>query len=326
MWPAAVLDALRQQAMAWAIWEQRHRQILEEALEALEACNVHPLVFKGSALAYSVYPEPYLRPRADTDLLIAADDRHHAALALESLGFARSGTVDCEYISYESGFTRREVGLTQMIDLHWRIHYSQLQAHRFPYETLRNQARPLPRLSRHAMGASPVHAVLLNCVHRSNDMRLPQWSEGHALFGTDRLIWIYDIHLLLEQMTPGELEDLARAALATGVRILVREPIRLAVHHFGTRIPESLEMALDAPGESDAVTRYQGQSAFRQRWADFSAVKGAGAKADFLLEHLTPPPAYMRDRYPGSEKTPVMLLRARRLLEGLRRWRSLART
>ena len=325
-WPPAALAALRQQAMAWALWEEHHRHMLEAALEALASRNVRPVVFKGSALAYSVYPEPYLRPRADTDLLIAAKDRWQAAAALESLGFARSGTVDCEYISYESGFTRREAGLTQMIDLHWRIHYSQMQAHRFPYQTLRDQARPLPRLSRNAMGASPVHAVLLNCVHRANDMRVPQWSGGQASFGADRLIWIYDVHLLVEQMTPRELEDLARTALAAGVRTLVKDPIALAVRHFNTRLPDSLLRSLDAPGESDSVARYQSQSALRQRWADFSAVDGVGAKAAYLLEHIVPPPAYMRDRYPGCDQTPMARLRARRLLEGLRRWRSLAKT
>lgn len=319
-WPDAVLDFLHRHAMAWAVWEPQHRQMLEQALDALASHDIRPVIFKGSSLAYSVYAQPYLRPRADTDLLIAADDRHRAAQALEALGFARSGSVDCEYISYEAGFTRREAGLTQMIDLHWRIHYSQLQARRFPYAMLRSDARPLPRLSSRAIGASPVHAVLLNCVHRANDMRDPQWSEGQARFGSDRLIWIHDIHLLLEQMTPGELEELARLALATGVRSLVRDPVGLAVRLFHTRVPDSLATALNSGDGSDSVARYQMQSALRQRWSDFSAVRGARAKAGYLREHLAPPPDYMRDRYPGSGTTPVALLRTRRLLDGLRRW------
>ena len=319
-WPPAVLASLRQAAMAWALWEERHRHIVGQAVEALAAQGVRPVLFKGTALAYTVYSDAYMRPRADTDLLVASSERHRAAQVLESLGFVQCGTLDCEYVGYEASFVRQEAGLTHMLDLHWRIHYSQVQATRFPYEDLRRDAIPLTRLSPLALGASPVHALLLTCIHRANDLRVPQWSQDQARFGSDRLLWIHDIHLLLRSMSADELRALAHAATTTGTRSVCSEPIQLAIRQFGSPVPESLMAALADAKQPDTVAEYQRQSATRQRWGDLRAVRGAKAKAAFLIEHLAPPPAYMRERYPGARMAPVQLLRVRRLLDGLRKW------
>ena len=45
---------------------------LVRVLESLAQSGIAPLLLKGAALAYSLYPSPALRPRADTDLLIRA--------------------------------------------------------------------------------------------------------------------------------------------------------------------------------------------------------------------------------------------------------------
>ena len=42
---------------------------------ALDARGVRALLVKGAALAYGLYPEPCLRPRVDTDILVLGDDR-----------------------------------------------------------------------------------------------------------------------------------------------------------------------------------------------------------------------------------------------------------
>ena len=44
---------------------------LVRVLEALARAEVATLLLKGTALAYSLYPAPTLRPRADTDVLIS---------------------------------------------------------------------------------------------------------------------------------------------------------------------------------------------------------------------------------------------------------------
>ena len=48
------------------------------------------LVFKGTALAYTCYPEPSLRPRLDTDLLIRRADREDGVAGVSSVWDARA--------------------------------------------------------------------------------------------------------------------------------------------------------------------------------------------------------------------------------------------
>jgi hypothetical protein len=319
-WPAPVTDFIRRETMGWSMWELQHRQALVGALEALAAQDIEPLLFKGTALAYGAYAEPYTRLRADSDLLVEPHQRKRAARALESVGFDRKGSVSGEYVSYEASFTRQVSGFVHQLDLHWRIHYSQFQSTRLSYAFLREQARPLPRLSLHALAPSPAHAVLLNCVHRANDLNVPQWQSDQPVFAAQRLVSRYDLHLLLEGMTPGELDDLISTAHRLGVASICREPILAAVANFGTRAPESFVEAWRVDSAPDSFAEYHAASAPAQRWSDFVSIRGVWAKAAFLGEHIAPPADYMQERFPDLQGR-RWWLRGRRLLHGLRRWR-----
>src|SRR6187402_1512724 len=56
-----------------AVEALRHRET-RRVLMALSEAGVPTLVLKGAALAYTHYPAPYLRARADTDLLVRPAD------------------------------------------------------------------------------------------------------------------------------------------------------------------------------------------------------------------------------------------------------------
>src|SRR5437867_349211 len=72
-WPVALRQELRQRAVRQAMWELRHQQVLARMLAALAAIDVQPVLFKGTALAYSLYSNPVLRARGDTDLIVAPE-------------------------------------------------------------------------------------------------------------------------------------------------------------------------------------------------------------------------------------------------------------
>jgi len=63
---------------------------------ALGAAGVRVVLFKGAALAYTHYPAPHLRVRADTDLLVTAEDHYIegglGSAVAEVLAEAGSGT------------------------------------------------------------------------------------------------------------------------------------------------------------------------------------------------------------------------------------------
>ncbi len=75
---------------------------LGETLSALAAAGVAAAPIKGSALAWSVYPEASLRPMADFDLLVPAGEADRAAEALASIGY-RPATDDPALLAFFQG-------------------------------------------------------------------------------------------------------------------------------------------------------------------------------------------------------------------------------
>ncbi|MFI5208200.1 MAG: nucleotidyltransferase family protein, partial [Gemmatimonadales bacterium] len=64
----------------------RGREITR-VLGALQARGIESILLKGTALAYSVYVAPALRPREDTDLLIRAGDAEAVRRVMKNLGY-----------------------------------------------------------------------------------------------------------------------------------------------------------------------------------------------------------------------------------------------
>ena len=69
-WPQDLLQALQRGTISGVMWELRHQQVVVEMLAALARIGIEPVLFKGTALAYSLYPDPALRTRGDTDFFV----------------------------------------------------------------------------------------------------------------------------------------------------------------------------------------------------------------------------------------------------------------
>ncbi|MBI3176187.1 MAG: nucleotidyltransferase family protein [Chloroflexi bacterium] len=67
---------------------QIHAQVLLEIVDLLKTADIHPLVLKGLGLAYSLYPDPALRPISDLDLLLQRDEIRPALDLLHTAGFS----------------------------------------------------------------------------------------------------------------------------------------------------------------------------------------------------------------------------------------------
>ena len=65
-WPSTLLDDVREQAIAQAMWEMRHKVILAELLAEFRKAGITALLLKGTALAYDLYPSPAMRSRGDS--------------------------------------------------------------------------------------------------------------------------------------------------------------------------------------------------------------------------------------------------------------------
>jgi hypothetical protein len=260
-----------------------------------------------------------LRTRADTDVIIAPDvlARGRAESDLGSIGFVRDAGVSGEFVSYQASFTRHERGgRRHTVDLHWRINNSAILSRTFSHEELQLRARTIPELGRYASAATPVDALLLACLHRSTHKHNPFHVDGVAYYGGDRLIWLYDIHLLANAMSSGQWNELARLAEVKGLRAVCLEGLERARDCFGSTYPESVLAALSRKG-AELPAAYLGSTALRQQWMDFCAIRGFRARLRYVGELLFPSIAYMRSKYPRARPAWLPWLYARRALGGM---------
>ncbi len=316
-WPPLVKDSLRGKAVLRAMWELRHQQVLARTLDALDAGGVHPVLVKGTALAYSLYPDPALRSRGDTDLLIPPGNNDSVHRILLSLGYERGLGVSGELVSYQANYSLHAPdGSSHTLDVHWKINNSELLSRLFTYDELRRDAIPLPKLCPHALGTSTAHAMLLACMHRCTHKQNPYYVDGDAHHDADRLIWLYDIHLLAGRLGPREWDEVVRLAQAKGLSAVCLEGMEHAQEHFNTRYPAPVRAAMLHTATTEPAALYLGGSKLRQQWMDFCALDSMSQRFRLVRELMFPSETYMRARYPERRGDGLAWLYLQRAIGG----------
>ena len=315
--PTIIREALRERALAQTMWELRHQHVLSRIVSALSQCEVRPVIFKGTALAHTLYANPALRARGDTDLIVRPQDRAQVAGALTSHGFQRNSGVSGQFISYQATYTLKTPGSGQHdIDLHWRINNSELLSRLFSYEDLCSKSVPLPRLCSDALAASPVHALLLACMHRAVHKQSPYYVSGEAYYSGDRLIWLYDIHLLARSLTRAQWQEVLSEARQKGLSSVCLEGLQRARLHLHTSIPEFVSAALKKADKGERPATYLNGGHLRRAQMDFAAIEGAANKLRFLRELVFPPASYMQTKFHNASTFQMPWLYARRAAGG----------
>lgn len=314
---------LRESLLAQAGWEAAHRRYLGEALAALADVGVEPVIFKGTALAYSIYPNPVLRARGDTDLLVPESDRDRVARVLQACGFEPPQDHSVARVHHQSTYSRKDAGGTHDLDVHWRINDSAVLADLFTYEELRGAATSIPSLSPHALAAAPDHALLLACMHRGVHRNSPYYSNGEPMYGGNRLVWLYDMHLLCGSFEPAHWHRWIEGARAKGLLGACAESIDLARDCFGTRVPEDVGRALAQPTTGEPASGYLSAGPARQVWLDWRAVRGVRMKGRYLRELFVPSAEYMRAQHTDEAPRWLAWQYVRRAARGA--WRRLRR-
>jgi len=317
-WPTSLRQAIHDRAIAEAKWELRHQHVLTRVHAALADIGVQPLLFKGTALAYSLYPAPMLRARGDTDMIIPSSERRRVHDVLTTLGFALGTGVSGEFISYQASYSlsTAETG-THRIDLHWKINNSELLSRLFSFDELIEQAVPLSNLCPGALGVSPAYALLLACMHRAAHTHYPYYVDGVAYYGGDRLIWLYDIHLLITSLSPTQWHEVVRLAKDKGLCATCLDGIERSRACFHTRCPDFVLAGLAGSGAKERAAIYLNANKLRQQWMDFRALETMSSQLRFLQELVFPPAAYMRTKYPHAGRGSLPMLYTRRAVGGL---------
>lgn len=242
-----------------------------------------PLVFKGQALAHTLYPQPWFRPRSDTDILLDRDDMPAAIEALTALGYTPDASIPGDLLLTQQSLRKRSTGVEHAWDLHWRLSNRPAFAQLLDHEELRTEARPV-RLDRIVFQApGPVHSLLIACLHLA----------GHHL-GEVRLIWLQDIHLLASSLTDAEVERfLARASDSPVLRGACHAALALTWTYLPAERTGAWSRQLDpGPGARLGTDRRH----LTRLVQDVRAV-GSRRWPSLLRQHLFPPAGYMMHRF-----------------------------
>ncbi|MCC6869685.1 MAG: nucleotidyltransferase family protein [Burkholderiales bacterium] len=324
-WPETIWRTCREDALVQALFERAHRDELGRVLARFAQGGITPLIMKGSALAYTHYATPVERPRGDTDLLVAESHVRATGALLAGLGYTRGHGVSGELISYEADWSRAAgAGFVHHLDVHWRVNNSQILARLLTYDELAPRAVPVPALGPHARTPCAVHALLFACMHRTGHANAPYFVDGRAYLGGDRLIWLYDMHLLVARMSDAEVAEFVALARAKRLRAICRDALALCAARFATPLPPPILAGLAPDGNIEPSARYLAGGRTRQMLGDFLALDGAAERVRWLQELAFPSAEYMRRQYPDSERRWLPVLYARRGLHGL--WRLVAGT
>lgn len=293
--------------------ESAARELLSEretirALREISNAGISCLMLKGTPLAYSLYPKPYLRTRCDTDLLFASrDEAEKAFVALEKLGYTRPLAVSGEFVSYEFSCSKTTMNVDHTLDMHWRLSNTQQFAHAFSYPELEESAIGVNALE-NFRALDPVHALLLACMHRISHK---PWSMEN------RLIWLFDIHLLCTRFTPVQWQEFHRLAIEKHIAHACLDGLNQTRTAFHTAVPGNVLSGLLQGSEDEPLDAVMGTSRLSMELANLRSLPSWKARLQMLKEHLLPDSNYMLKKYDTDRRYLLPYLYLRRSIEGI---------
>lgn len=289
-YPETLRAALTRHAYQEVAVEMLRAAELRAVLEALAQQDLPVLLLKGAALAYTLYPEPHLRSRCDTDLLLPSrDEAERAWRMLQTLGYQRPNAISGDLISHELGcYKTAPGGLTHALDVHWRLSNNALFAERCTFAELAAMGVPIPPLGPQARSLGPVHTLLLACIHRI----------GHLPDGSgNRLIWLYDIHRLAQCFTEEHWRQFTVLAEERGVCGPCLDGLSTAQAWLAMALPEAVLRRLRTGADRERFDPGQARSRWRFEWLIFRTLPSTAARLRWLGQCLFPEADYMRRKY-----------------------------
>jgi hypothetical protein len=290
----AFAAAARQQA-AQSLWIAAEAKRL---LNVLAEHGLRVLVLKGVALAWWLYPAPYLRVCGDLDLLYASrDDALRAARILADHGYGEGyeqGGHACELVRMPGP----GAAYSLEVDIHWKLLNAPVFADALDFETLWQASIAVPALGEHARGLDAVHALCHAAMNRAVNL--------YTGVG-DLLKCLCDIDLLAAYLDDEGWARLLRLATDRGLCGVVHAALEAARVDLGTQVPaQVLDAMAQAMARESLDSRRLGEWGYMQRRN--AVALPLGARLRWLWGRLLPDLDYLRKLHGGPAPLPVLLV------------------
>lgn len=314
-WPEDLRNELMTAARQQVAAELVRRHELAEVLAMLNEVGVDALVLKGAALAYTVYEESSTRERGDSDVLVPKSDAERAADALRRLDYEPTLSAGGELASYQQTYR----GRLHSVDLHWEISNAQLFASALEFDDLAERSMAVPALGPHARALCPTDALLHALVHRATHVNAPYYVDGVGHHEHNRLIWLYDIHLLATGLADDAWRDFENRATRHQIRAVCLDGLLAAREAFATALPEELVRRWESAGWSEPSAGYLRVGRLHHTLVELKALPTWSKRIRLVRDVVLPEPEYMLDKYGTRRRALLPWLYLRRALGGLYR-------
>lgn len=309
--PADVREILQTAIREEALAERVSALELGDILDCLALAGIYPILLKGVSLAYTCYPQPYLRPHMDVDLLIRKQDAAAVQQVMERAGYHRPNYVEGDRIQHQFHYEKHHLAaLVHAYDFHWRVANPELFADLLSFDDAERSAVKIPAISDHARTVSDVHALLLASVHRV---------AHHG--DSNELLWLYDIHLLAQRLTAIGWHRFETLASQTATRRICKVGLELATHAFRTCLPDHvMDTLADVGDEPTAAFLGGGLREIDIQLSNFRHLRGWRARWQLVRQNLFPASAYMLKAYNVGNPVWLPALYIHRIVRGAPHW------
>jgi len=303
-------DKLKKHALNAAATELQQEHELRKALALFVEAEIPFLLMKGTPLGYTHYSQSYLRSRCDTDIIFPTfDDAEQAWQLLKELEYTRPNAVSGEYVSHEfSCYKKDRMGIGHTLDIHWKLSNAQRFARAFTFAELADSSTPITELGEKVLSLGPAHALLLACMHR-----IAHKTEGME----NRLIWLYDIHLLAGKLSEGQWEQFTALATEKGMCGICLDGIQQTALTLNTGIPEEVISQLKEGASQEKYSTEMGESRLAMEMSNLRALPSWKERVGLIKERIFPDANYMMVKYDTQNKALLPYLYLKRAAGGV---------
>jgi hypothetical protein len=313
--PETITDEMRQAFLISVVRSLHMERQLGEITEAFREQGIRVLVLRGPALAFSLYPDPAMRPSSDLDLLVMPEQVIQARSVLESLSYtcmAKRFEVARDFFREECFVHQNNQGNKFPVDLHW-VHWElhpffkgskEVDIHDLFQRAWKVETPTLAFETLHPVDYLIHSAIHLVMIHRM-EMRLS---------------WIYDTALLAQHLqVSDDWETLQERSVAWRARLPLEQCLKMAQAWAGLELPEGFDDFSTWPRPTADESAVWAET-LQHHWVTILLKRSLANPSLFvkkipsLLSLLFPHPDIVRVCYPISSRWLLPVCYARRWL------------
>ncbi|MDX2477662.1 MAG: nucleotidyltransferase family protein [Gammaproteobacteria bacterium] len=250
----------------------------QKLLDLLATNQIPALMLKGTPVAFLYYPDTYLRSRCDTDIYIDEYDLKRTAELLSAHNYELSGLGTRKHSSKQFVAAIESVQKQFLhFDMHWMLSNRVLFRSTLPFKECLQSSQPVAGLGSNAHALSITDLMIHACIHRIAHGRNTE---------RNRLIWLYDIHLMAEAMGDTGLDLFLVKAKQKSITVLCADALKTCQAIFNTSLPEHFLADLKTDSKREPSAQLIKASKLRWAWEDLRTLPGVSEKIAFVRELL----------------------------------------